>query len=270
MKNEKEKEIWLNPEELQQLLEGGLYWKDIEPKVALENTDSFKRPLSIDSDSDDSNVAEETFLFTDYTADDEENVEELRTLLLGDRNAAKDEQQALFISQAASLEVDFPASGQDENIGPDVNGTYSVMSSEAEIQSETDIIEEDKTEIKTELMEWDSDSTYNPGSMSQESELIGEGIDHEDMENTLVMKSLADFVKIEETEVGKDERSSFSNLNNTNKKSEKQVEYGHQDSDDDDDDELEYREKSGFGGLIVVGLIVIVALITFGVWYFFL
>jgi len=43
MKNKKE--IWLNPEELKQLLEGGLYWKDIESKIYDGEAGSFNRNL---------------------------------------------------------------------------------------------------------------------------------------------------------------------------------------------------------------------------------
>jgi hypothetical protein len=40
-----EKEIMLNSEEIQQLLEGGLFWKDIEPKLAEENSAAFEGRL---------------------------------------------------------------------------------------------------------------------------------------------------------------------------------------------------------------------------------
>lgn len=43
MKNKKE--IWLNPEEIKQLLEGGLFWKDIEPKLYEGESGSFSRDL---------------------------------------------------------------------------------------------------------------------------------------------------------------------------------------------------------------------------------
>ncbi|HHV65940.1 MAG TPA: hypothetical protein GXX46_12880 [Peptococcaceae bacterium] len=43
----KDKEIWLEPEEIQQLLEGGLYWKDIEPKLYGQDAGSVKRQPAI-------------------------------------------------------------------------------------------------------------------------------------------------------------------------------------------------------------------------------
>lgn len=267
MRNEKQKEIWLDPEELQRLLEGGLYWKDIEPKIALENTDSFKRQFSIDGALNDSEVfaegmssteievplkdEEDAYLFTDDAADDEVDAEELRAILLGDKNAAKDELQALFISQAAALEEDFSRIGQDEVNWPLESKAESVAVVE---KDEAEIGEYDRSEIKAELIDWDHHPMDNGGDQS-------------DIENTLVMGSLTDFLKVEDTEVGKEERSSFSNLNNVDKKGEKLAQYT---DNDDDDDDLEYKEKSSFGGLIVVGLIVIVALATFGLWYFFI
>lgn len=52
----KDKEIFLDPEEIQQLLEGGLYWTDIEPKLSPENADSFKRHISMEQEDADETV----------------------------------------------------------------------------------------------------------------------------------------------------------------------------------------------------------------------
>jgi hypothetical protein len=41
----KEREIWLDPEEIQMLLEGGLYWNDIESKFSKDNADLLKRRI---------------------------------------------------------------------------------------------------------------------------------------------------------------------------------------------------------------------------------
>jgi hypothetical protein len=77
----KDKEIWLEPEEIQQLLEGGLYWTDIESKLSPENADSFRKSLSTEQDSEKEErnelaaVGEET--------DEEQNV---RAILLGEEN----------------------------------------------------------------------------------------------------------------------------------------------------------------------------------------
>ncbi|UWG97858.1 hypothetical protein LPY66_03325 [Dehalobacter sp. DCM] len=276
MKNEKEKEIWLNPEELQQLLEGGLYWKDVAPKMSLENTDSFKRQFNIDNGPQTENPTAEEAVYTpiSVTAQDEEgdslfkddavyeeNAEELRTILLGDRNAVNDELQASFISQAASLEDDFITTFGNEADLEDATDESKKFNKNME--SEDDMVFNDsandinQSEVKTEFLNWES------------KEPLSDRFDQRDMEKTLIMSNLADSLRIEDTEVGEDERSSFSNLNTP--KNQRQADYNTNDfEDEDDDDDLQYKERSAFSGLLVIGLIAIVALVTFGLWYFFI
>ncbi len=89
MKNEKE--IWLNPEDVQQLLEGGLYWKDIEPKLSPENLDSFRRQaisdeLEIEEVTRDASENKKA-LPGNETRKSEEN-DEVRAILLGEMSLA--------------------------------------------------------------------------------------------------------------------------------------------------------------------------------------
>ncbi|RNC28543.1 MAG: hypothetical protein AWM53_01523 [Candidatus Dichloromethanomonas elyunquensis] len=75
MKNEKE--IWLDTEEIKQLLEGGLYWNDIESKFSDHKRHSIQRPLDQDA-SLDIDIEEKAQLMKEY---DEEDV---RAILLGE------------------------------------------------------------------------------------------------------------------------------------------------------------------------------------------
>ncbi|KUO64447.1 MAG: hypothetical protein APF84_10785 [Gracilibacter sp. BRH_c7a] len=86
MKNEKE--IWLNPVELKQLLEGGLYWKDIETKLS---DDGFRRnALKEDVSIDD--IIWEPCLNKNPEPRQEERQEQsqesdsIRAILLGEEN----------------------------------------------------------------------------------------------------------------------------------------------------------------------------------------
>lgn len=75
----KDKEIWLEPEEIQQLLEGGLYWKDIESKLSQENADSFKRHISVERDMDDDSTFARDSIFSEPVEE-----KDVRAILLGE------------------------------------------------------------------------------------------------------------------------------------------------------------------------------------------
>lgn len=252
MKNDKKKEIWLDPEELRQLLEGGLYWKDIEPKLSEENAESIRRQLSLEDEADindgaideyDQNTGEFDQTNGEYgrtagkspeedqaeagpvfAGDSDEDNEEIRTILLGDQNSGQDELQRLFISQAASLEDDFNEMKNPAETSPD---SFSPLAD---------------TEAVDDLNK--ADEAYNAEDTAMNPTDLG---------------------TLEETEVGAEERSRFSDLNSyiMNSKNDPSA-------DDDDDLDFEFEQKSGFGGLKLVILVVIVAAVTFGLWYFFI
>jgi len=254
MKNDKKKEIWLNPEELRQLLEGGLYWKDIEPKLSEENVESIRRQFSPEDDADinDSTINEHDQDDGEYdrtagkfpeedqaeagpvfTGDLDEDNEEIRTILLGDQNLGQDELQRLFISQAASLEDDF---------------------------NEIESISEINDPVKTSL---DSFSPLTDIEAADGLNKADEAYNAED--STMTLERPTDLGMLEETEVGAEERSRFSDLNSyiMNSKNDPSP-------DDDDDLDFGFEQKSSFGGLKLVILVVIVAAVTFGLWYFFI
>ncbi|MCM1564777.1 MAG: hypothetical protein NC238_02240 [Dehalobacter sp.] len=261
MKNDKKKEIWLDPEELRQLLEGGLYWKDIEPKLSEENAESIRRQFSLEDEADindsamdeyDQNTGEFDQTNGEYgrtarkspeedqaeagpvfAGDSDEDNEEIRTILLGDQNSGQDELQRLFISQAASLEDDF-------------NGIEGI--SEINDPAET------------------SPNSFSPLADTEAVDDLNKADEAYNAEDTaMIPKRPTDLGTLEETEVGAEERSRFSDLNSyiMNSKNDPSA-------DDDDDLDFEFEQKSGFGGLKLVILVAIVAAVTFGLWYFFI
>jgi len=96
----KEKEIWLDPDEIKQLLEGGLYWNDIEPKFSPENIQEIKRSLGKDDMMDAEKVEMES-----GQSDEEEDV---RAILLGES----------FALQSDTIEVDKKNAQEAENVQP--------------------------------------------------------------------------------------------------------------------------------------------------------
>jgi hypothetical protein len=254
MKNDKKKEIWLNPEELRQLLEGGLYWKDIEPKLSEENAESIRRQFSPEGDADindftinehdqdDGEYDRPTGKFPEedqaeagpvFTGDLDENNEEIRTILLGDQNLGQDELQRLFISQAASLEDDF---------------------------NEIESISEINDPVKT------SPDSFGPLTDIEAADGLNKANEAYNAEDTtMTLERPTDLGMLEETEVGAEERSRFSDLNSYIINSKNNLS-----PDDDDDLDFGLEQKSSFGGLKLVILVIIVAAITFGLWYFFI
>ncbi|NLM21787.1 MAG: hypothetical protein GX207_08580 [Peptococcaceae bacterium] len=100
MNNENEKEILLNPEEIQQLLEGGLYWKDIEPKLAPENSVTINRQLPVDNEeiNPEPKAKHDQIEHDHATQDivnnfiDSDEDKKVRAILLGESKIIKDRQ----------------------------------------------------------------------------------------------------------------------------------------------------------------------------------
>lgn len=124
----KEQEILLNPEEIQQLLEGGLYWRDIQPKLSPENSDNFRRHLSIDEDSD----IDEIKISEDIPKEIEEE-KDVRAILLGEEKP---------IPLAAASEEDNTA-GEEEIIKKRL---FRYVSEEQATEVETESISDIKNE----------------------------------------------------------------------------------------------------------------------------
>jgi hypothetical protein len=82
----KDKEIWLEAEEIQQLLEGGLYWTDIESKLSPENADSFRKHLSTEQDLE---IGVESKPATAIKEASEE--QDIRAILLGEEKVQDSE-----------------------------------------------------------------------------------------------------------------------------------------------------------------------------------
>ncbi|NLO97435.1 MAG: hypothetical protein GX091_05130 [Peptococcaceae bacterium] len=123
-----EKEILLDSEEIQLLLEGGLYWKDIEPKLGSPNSATFRRRLPVtDEESNNQDPKRKDFIkrtSLNLEKSDEQDAREIvnklmddklmdgklmdggddkkvRAILLGDNNIIKDRQ--IDLSQIREL-----------------------------------------------------------------------------------------------------------------------------------------------------------------------
>lgn len=133
MNNENEKEILLNPEEIQQLLEGGLYWKDIEPKLAPENFVTINRQLSIDEEEISEEpkakheiakheIAKHDQVEHDHATQDivnnfmdSDEDKKVRAILLGESNIIKDRQIDLSHMREISATTDTEVMGTEKD-----------------------------------------------------------------------------------------------------------------------------------------------------------
>lgn len=104
MKNEKE--IWLDQVELKQLLEGGLYWKDIETKLSPADTEGFKRNMP----KEDVSIADIIWEPLNQThteilqEEPQAEGDQIRAILLGERNNEEQEEEALSSVPHAAVE----------------------------------------------------------------------------------------------------------------------------------------------------------------------
>jgi len=126
MKNEKE--ILLNTEEIQKLLEGGLFWKDIETKTVLPDIDSIKRNIKDDTEETE-NIQCKTMeeKITENIREYEEE-RELRAVLLGEQSVIKDRQINLNYIQEKLIPDEAEASDE-----------LAAVMEEAELQKDLDI-----------------------------------------------------------------------------------------------------------------------------------
>ena len=133
MNNENEKEILLNPEEIQQLLEGGLYWKDIEPKLAPENFVTINRQLSVDEEEISEEpkakheiakheIAKHDQVEHDHATQDivnnfmdSDEDKKVRAILLGESNIIKDRQIDLSHMREISATTDTEVMGTEKD-----------------------------------------------------------------------------------------------------------------------------------------------------------
>lgn len=125
MKNEKE--VWLDQVELKQLLEGGLYWKDIETKLSPADNEGFKRKVP----KEDVNIQEEPQTESD----------QIRAILLGEENI--NYLQEDYLQEEKELaSVPHAAAGEDSEVKNEEKDAFSTFST----SDEEDVLEvrEDK------------------------------------------------------------------------------------------------------------------------------
>lgn len=260
----KEKEIWLDPEELQQLLEGGLYWNDIESKFSKENADLLKRRIDKEDTLDVDEIIREAS-FSSTFADNKNkssnepgvdipeshNEEDVRAILLGEnRTPAKNPEieQDSYNTVIKDRQIDFSHMQEDLQ--------RSFLSQAAASREET----MEKTGKEAILIGAEEQEAYEERQMRQE---------------------LYGLAPLEESEVSRDEKDNFSGLgvqaeytaarpNNQQAINQKPDQpFKNSTYSDEFEDELEER-GSPFGGLKLVILLIAVALITFGFWYYFI
>lgn len=227
----KEKEIWLEPEELKKLLEGGIDWNDIESKfsqghgpIGPQNTEKAEDPnLNIDE------IIRETSLKQSVQAKETDNSqanteEDIRAILLGEENSpdkiseipsdpkaivTKDRQIRLNRGEENFEHPIFTLAATDEEA--DLTGSL--------LQAETAIGQEEK-----------------------------ESFARRDNEETKVFRN-----------------KSLSGLNSGQDK--KDLFFDKKMDDLEFEDE---EEKPALGGFKLVLLLVVVGILTLGFWYYFL
>lgn len=121
-----EKEILLDSEEIQQLLEGGLFWKDIEPKLSHDNPVSFQRRMifsdqSLNDKEEDKEVAREVINF--YAETDIDDDKKVRAILLGENNIIKDRQ--IDLSHIQEVSAASGDEGTEADIIKETNQNFS-------------------------------------------------------------------------------------------------------------------------------------------------
>jgi len=145
MKNEKE--ILLNPEEIQLLLEGGLFWKDIEPKLWSENPDSSARQLATEEYTD-SEVLEEPV-----------EEKDVRAILFGEDVVVKNRQIDLSHIQEEAPKVFVPEVAATEDSDLSLNYQEEKPADTGFIGSREEI--EVGVEEKNSFLSMDSDDSEN-------------------------------------------------------------------------------------------------------------
>lgn len=124
----KDKEIWLEPEEIQQLLEGGLYWADIEPKLAPENADSFRRHAKIEPEEEPGGLNQPQG--KDWEPDEQKDV---RAILLGEENRIIKDRQIDFSNLEDGVHHSFvPLAAADEERDLEWEESNNEMKQEAD------------------------------------------------------------------------------------------------------------------------------------------
>ena len=111
-----EKEIWLDPEEIKQLLEGGLYWKDIETKLSPADAEGFRRDLKKEDLSIDDIIWEPYLNIPERKPEPEEESDHIRAILLGE-----DPQQEESYQQEENNQKESYQQEKEENQQSDLN-----------------------------------------------------------------------------------------------------------------------------------------------------
>ncbi|NLP45163.1 MAG: hypothetical protein GX351_11130, partial [Peptococcaceae bacterium] len=209
----KEQEILLEPEEIQQLLEGGLNWEDISSRLSPDNStdpqDSNSREELDEEELDEEELDEEEL-------DEELDLEKVTNSLIA---AVEDEEEKSVRAILFGEDKSFPESTPE-------------IDSEAEVEPETEIITQENTAIRTE-----------------DEVVINRQIDLSRMEADLKAQPI-----LGDPEVDNELKSILSEQFNAEQ--EQDLEMG----------EEEEEEKAPFGGLKLVILLVVVAVLTFAFW----
>jgi len=232
----KEREILLAPEEIQQLLEGGLYWKDISSRLSSASSNDFPS-LNIKEDLD---LEEVTRSLTAANEDEEEK--SVRAILFGENKK--------YTESAA--DVSFEAETEPE------------PEPELTTQKDTAVRTEDAVVInrQIDLSRMEADLKAQPLSELKEQPIPAEPkpILNESKPVLDEPKPVLDepYPFLDEPEVDNEFKSILTEQNVTTEEKEQEL------------DEEEEEERTPFGGLKLIILLVVVAALTFAFWYYFL
>ncbi len=130
MKNEKE--FWLEQAELKQLLEGGLFWKDIETKLSPADNEGFKRKVSKE-DVNINPIVWEPYVNKSHpdTLQEEPQTEsdQIRAILLGEENL--NYLQEDYLQEEKELaSVPHAAVGEDSEVKKEEKDAFSTSDEE--------------------------------------------------------------------------------------------------------------------------------------------
>ncbi len=250
----REKEIWLDPEEIQQLLEGGLYWNDIEQKSFPDGAESLRSTIEEDGTDIQGIIREAPSIrniimessSTDIVTKQPVEEEDVRAILLGEgRSQLKEYQPEVQapLEQSNSLykdrQIDF------SHIQEDIQRPF--MAHAVATQEEDGF----QVEEKEPLLGLD-DQEDSPSETSNDL-ACGESFSLNDDQ---------------EAEVGSDEKISFTNL--SGRQSEQSMTKDNEIKDIILSSEIEpVEERPSFGGFKLVFLIAIVAATVFGLWVWY-
>ncbi|NLI92348.1 MAG: hypothetical protein GX434_09140 [Peptococcaceae bacterium] len=227
----KEKEIWLDPEEIKQLLEGGLYWNDIESKLSSDNANSMKR-LPEKDDSPEIDIEE---IIKEASAKAKQPKMEERAPLIKEHD--EEDVRAILLGEGkVSLKPEKPPIESNHSIIKDTQIDFGHFERELEpaFLSQAASTEEDNRleSIIREEKEVGGEERNSFSVLGQKEDLLQTRIFRNEISTARgTGRGIGDMI------IG---------------------------------DETDEEKESSFGGMKLIILLIVVGIATFGFWYYFL